>query len=213
MDRHKNQLGAHTGWRLHHRPLQTPGLEGAGGVHAPVQQQVGRLSDEPEVASRNRERCRLAKRYQDRRPAKGYAELRSPESRSSPGSQRRVGRRRGATARGGRAGGEGPVAELAASGACCTGGSTAAEESRRARLGIRVASVLPRLSPATDVGRPAVAAYARRAGRTEEEFLAQMGPPLTPSLVGAAVVRLLSDRSLDAHAAFTVDADGVQPLE
>ncbi len=88
-----------------------------------------------------------------------------------------------------------------------------AEESRRARLGIRVASVLPRLSPATDLGRPAVAAYARRAGRTEEEFLAQMGPPLTPSLVGAAVVRLLSDRSLDAHAAFTVDAGGLQPLE
>jgi hypothetical protein len=58
-----------------------------------------------------------------------------------------------------------------------------------------------------------VAAYARRAGRTEEEFLAQMGPPLTPSLVGAAVVRLLSDRSLDAHAAFTVDAGGLQPLE
>ena len=30
------------------------GLEGAGGVHAPLQHQVGRLSAEPEVASRNR---------------------------------------------------------------------------------------------------------------------------------------------------------------
>ncbi len=44
----------------------------------------------------------------------------------------------------------------------------AAEESSRAKLGIRVASVLPRLSPATELGRPAVAAYARRAGRSEE---------------------------------------------
>jgi NAD(P)-dependent dehydrogenase (short-subunit alcohol dehydrogenase family) len=88
----------------------------------------------------------------------------------------------------------------------------AAEESSRAKLGIRVTSLLPRLSPATDLGRPAVAAYARRAGRTEEQFLAQMGPPLTPALVGAAVVRLLTDRTLDAHAAFSLDADGLTPL-
>jgi len=88
----------------------------------------------------------------------------------------------------------------------------AAEESSRAKLGIRITSVLPRLSPATDLGRPAVAAYARRAGRTEEQFLAQMGPPLTPTLVGAAVVRLLTDRSLEAHAAFSLDADGLTPL-
>jgi len=88
----------------------------------------------------------------------------------------------------------------------------AAEESSRAKLGIRIASLLPRLSPATDLGRPAVVAYAHRAGRTEEQFLAQMGPPLTPPLVGAAVVRLLTDRSLDAHAAFSLDADGLTPL-
>jgi NAD(P)-dependent dehydrogenase (short-subunit alcohol dehydrogenase family) len=89
----------------------------------------------------------------------------------------------------------------------------AAEESRRAQLGIRVASVLPGLSPATDLGRAAVAGYARRSGRSEEEFKAQMGPPLTPPLVGAAVLRLLVDRSLDAHAAFRLDAGGLQPLE
>jgi NAD(P)-dependent dehydrogenase (short-subunit alcohol dehydrogenase family) len=89
----------------------------------------------------------------------------------------------------------------------------AAEESNRAKLGIRVASVLPRLSPATELGRPAVAAYARRAGRSEEQFLAQMGPPLTPPLVGAALVRLLTERLLDAHAAFTLDAGGLTPLD
>src|SRR5215472_18770341 len=88
----------------------------------------------------------------------------------------------------------------------------AAEESSRAKLGIRIASLLPRLSPATDLGRPAVVAYAHRAGRTEEQFLAQMGPPLTPPLVGAAVVRLLTDRSLEAHAAFSLDADGLTSL-
>src|SRR5262249_52457605 len=89
----------------------------------------------------------------------------------------------------------------------------AAEESRRAQLGIRIASILPRLSPATELGRPAVEAYAQRAGRTVEQFLAQMGPPLTPSLVGAAVVRLLTDRSLDAHSAFSLDAAVLSALE
>jgi NAD(P)-dependent dehydrogenase (short-subunit alcohol dehydrogenase family) len=89
----------------------------------------------------------------------------------------------------------------------------AAEESRRANLGIRVASILPQLSPTTDLGRLAVAAYARRAGRTEEQFAAQTGPPLTPALVGAAVIRLLTDRLLDAHAAFNLDANGLTPVD
>ena len=37
----------------------------------------------------------------------------------------------------------------------------AQEESQRAGLGIRFFSVLPKLTPATDLGSPAVAAYAR----------------------------------------------------
>jgi NAD(P)-dependent dehydrogenase (short-subunit alcohol dehydrogenase family) len=88
----------------------------------------------------------------------------------------------------------------------------AAEESRRAKLGIRVTAMLPQLTPTTELGRAAVAAYARRSGRTEEQFLAQMGPPLTPPLVGAAVIRLLTDPSLDANAAFSLDASGLTPL-
>ena len=52
--------------RLDDRPLQAPGLEGTGGVHAPLQHQVGRLPAEPEVASRNRQRCSLAERDQAR---------------------------------------------------------------------------------------------------------------------------------------------------
>jgi NAD(P)-dependent dehydrogenase (short-subunit alcohol dehydrogenase family) len=88
----------------------------------------------------------------------------------------------------------------------------AAEEARRAKLGIHIATVLPKLSPATDLGRPAVEAYAERAGRTVEQFLAQLGPPLTPALVGAAVLRLINDRSLDQNVAFSLDASGLTPL-
>ena len=46
--------------------LRTIKMEGAGGIHAPLQHQVGSLSDEPKGASRNRERRPRAKRYQDR---------------------------------------------------------------------------------------------------------------------------------------------------
>src|SRR5260221_7235482 len=67
MDRHKGKFRIQIGWRLDHRLLQTPGLEGAGGVHAPLQHQVGGLSAEPEVASRNRRRRPRAERYQARK--------------------------------------------------------------------------------------------------------------------------------------------------
>ena len=43
-------------WRPCHRPLQTPGLEGGGRIHAPLQYQVGDLFDEFEVACGNPQR-------------------------------------------------------------------------------------------------------------------------------------------------------------
>jgi NAD(P)-dependent dehydrogenase (short-subunit alcohol dehydrogenase family) len=89
----------------------------------------------------------------------------------------------------------------------------AAEEARRGQLGIRVAALLPKLTPATELGSAAVAAYAARSGRSEADFRAQMGPTLTPALVGAAVVQLFSEPALDAHAAFLLGAEGLTPLE
>ena len=86
----------------------------------------------------------------------------------------------------------------------------AAQESRRAGLGISVTAVLPRLTAATDLGRPAVAAYAARAGITEDQFLAQMGTPVTPEVAGAAFLRLATG---DAEAAaYVLTGDGLQPL-
>jgi NAD(P)-dependent dehydrogenase (short-subunit alcohol dehydrogenase family) len=66
----------------------------------------------------------------------------------------------------------------------------AAEESARSRLDIRFLSVLPRLTPATDLGVVAVAAYATRAGLEVAEFLDGFGPTLTPGDVGKAIVDL-----------------------
>jgi len=67
----------------------------------------------------------------------------------------------------------------------------AAEESRRADLGITVTVVLPAMTPFGDVGKAGVRAYTVRTGKTEEEYLAEMGEPLTPELAGSALVGLV----------------------
>jgi hypothetical protein len=55
---------------------------------------------------------------------------------------------------------------------------------------VRFISVLPKLTPATDLGAVAVAAYARRAGLDIATFLDRFGPSLTPGEVGDAIVDL-----------------------
>jgi NAD(P)-dependent dehydrogenase (short-subunit alcohol dehydrogenase family) len=87
----------------------------------------------------------------------------------------------------------------------------AAMEAARVKLGIRFASLLPKITPQGGVGRPFVEAYAKRQGCTIEQFLG--GAPLTPAAVGAAVVRLVTDRTLDGRGAFRLDAAGLAPLE
>ena len=67
----------------------------------------------------------------------------------------------------------------------------AQQEADRAGLGIRFTAVLPRLTPLTGLGRPAVKAYAARNGQTEDEYVAAAGEPLTPGGAGAAIVELL----------------------
>jgi NAD(P)-dependent dehydrogenase (short-subunit alcohol dehydrogenase family) len=85
------------------------------------------------------------------------------------------------------------------------------QEAAGTKLGIRFATLLPTITPATDVGRPFVEAYARRQGRSVEEFLG--GEPLTPAAVGAAVLRLVRDRALDEHVAFRLSPEGLAPIK
>jgi NAD(P)-dependent dehydrogenase (short-subunit alcohol dehydrogenase family) len=88
----------------------------------------------------------------------------------------------------------------------------AAQESRRSGQGITFRVVLPQLTPLTDLGRPAVAAYAGRGGLSEEEYLAQLGKPLTPQMAGAAFVRLATDSSETEALSYQLTADGLRPL-
>jgi NAD(P)-dependent dehydrogenase (short-subunit alcohol dehydrogenase family) len=86
------------------------------------------------------------------------------------------------------------------------------QESQRAGLGIRVVAVLPRLTPATSLGQPAVAGYAARAGVSEAEFVRQMGKPVTPASAGGAFVELATCDPANLSSAYSLSGDGLQSL-
>jgi NAD(P)-dependent dehydrogenase (short-subunit alcohol dehydrogenase family) len=67
----------------------------------------------------------------------------------------------------------------------------AQDEAKRAGLDITFTAVLPYFAPSTGVGRPAVRAYAARAGQSVEEYLQQQGPLVTPEIAGTALVELV----------------------
>lgn len=71
----------------------------------------------------------------------------------------------------------------------------AAAESARAGLGIRFVPLLPKLTPATDLGARAVAAYKARAGEDDSAWFAET--VVTPELAGKAVLELLATSDLE----------------
>lgn len=86
----------------------------------------------------------------------------------------------------------------------------AQDEAERAGLGVTFTTVLPRITPLTDLGRPAVRAYAARAGQSEEEYLQQMGEPLTPEVAGAALVELLRADAAAVAPGYLLTSAGLQ---
>jgi NAD(P)-dependent dehydrogenase (short-subunit alcohol dehydrogenase family) len=88
--------------------------------------------------------------------------------------------------------------------------SYAQDEARRAGLDITFAAVLPRLTPLTDLGRPAVRAYAARNGQTEQEYLESFGQPLSPKIAGAALVELLRAEPDGLAPGYLLTGDGLK---
>ncbi len=89
--------------------------------------------------------------------------------------------------------------------------SYAAAESGRNELGIRFVSVLPQLTPATDLGSAAVAAYAARQGVDLATFTDSRGPALTVDQVGKAVTDLVGDAGHDQDG-YLLSAAGLTPV-
>ena len=88
----------------------------------------------------------------------------------------------------------------------------AQDEADRAGLGITFTTLLPKLTPLTQLGRPAVEAYAARSGLSEQEYLAQLGTPLTPEIAGKAVLDVLGTAAANGAAEYLLTGDGLRPL-
>jgi len=88
----------------------------------------------------------------------------------------------------------------------------AQDEANRAGLGITFTAVLPRITPLTDLGRPAVEAYAARSGQSVEEYTRQLGEPLTPEVAGASLVELTRADAGSVAAGYLLTGAGLQKL-
>jgi NAD(P)-dependent dehydrogenase (short-subunit alcohol dehydrogenase family) len=88
----------------------------------------------------------------------------------------------------------------------------AQDESDRAGLGISFTAILPRITPLTDLGRPAVRAYAARKGQSEDEYVQSMGEPLTPDAAGTALVELVRADAATVAPGYLLTGAGLQKL-
>ncbi len=90
--------------------------------------------------------------------------------------------------------------------------SYAASESGRNALGIRFTSVLPQLTPETDLGAAGVAAYAARQGVDIPAFLDGFGPALTPEQVGTAIADIATGPGEDQNS-YLLTSVGLSPVQ
>jgi hypothetical protein len=88
----------------------------------------------------------------------------------------------------------------------------AQDEANRAGLGITFTAVPPRITPLTDLGRPAVEAYAARSGQSVETYVEQFGEPLTPEVAGASLVALVRADAATVPPGYLLTAAGPQTL-
>jgi NAD(P)-dependent dehydrogenase (short-subunit alcohol dehydrogenase family) len=89
----------------------------------------------------------------------------------------------------------------------------AQQESERAGLGLMFTTVLPMLTPATELGQEAISAYAGRNQQSEAELVASMGPVLTPEIAGSALVDVVrTAHAADRSPTWELTGAGLQPV-
>jgi 3-oxoacyl-[acyl-carrier protein] reductase len=72
---------------------------------------------------------------------------------------------------------------------------------------------MPHFAPETALGRPAVQAYAARAGLTVEDLLrSQPFPLLTPDVAGTAIVELVQDHAAEVAPAYVLNGGGLHEI-
>jgi NAD(P)-dependent dehydrogenase (short-subunit alcohol dehydrogenase family) len=93
-------------------------------------------------------------------------------------------------------------------------GAYAAAESSRSGLGIRFLSLLPQLTPLTDLGAAGAAVYAKNEGIDVETFLDRFKPLLTPEKLAEAVYETYEneDSGISPHLAYLVSGAGIKEL-
>lgn len=92
----------------------------------------------------------------------------------------------------------------------------AQDEAKRAGIDITFTAILPRFSPQTGVGGPAVDAYAARAGQLRDQYLSSFvqanGPLVTPEVAGVALVGLVAENPAQVSPAYLLTGDGLTKL-
>jgi NAD(P)-dependent dehydrogenase (short-subunit alcohol dehydrogenase family) len=88
--------------------------------------------------------------------------------------------------------------------------SYAQKESDRLRLGLRFTALAPRMMPGTELGRYAVAGYARYLGISEADFVQSMETPPTAADVASAVIEVVTNPGQLTGKVFVVSGTGLQ---
>jgi NAD(P)-dependent dehydrogenase (short-subunit alcohol dehydrogenase family) len=86
------------------------------------------------------------------------------------------------------------------------------KESDRLGLGLRFVTLAPRMMPDTDLGKQAVAGYARYLGISEANFIKSMASPPTAADVATAVIEVVANPDESKGKVFVVSSKGLEAI-
>ena len=85
-------------------------------------------------------------------------------------------------------------------------------EANQAGLDITFTTILPRITPLTELGHSAARAYAAQSGQSIEDYLRQLGPVLTPEFLGTTLVELVQTDAAEVAPAYLITGAGLKKL-
>jgi NAD(P)-dependent dehydrogenase (short-subunit alcohol dehydrogenase family) len=88
----------------------------------------------------------------------------------------------------------------------------AQKESDRLKLGIRFIALAPRMMPDSELGKHAVAGYARYLGNSEANFIQSMDSPPTSADVAAAALEVVTHSHRSKGKVFVVSGKGLEAV-